>query len=198
MTMKYILEGKSPKPVDDILEWGKWFETADRRVARTKMWLDVEVSTVFLGLDHSFDRGAPILFETMIFGGKHHQYQERYYTWEEAEVGHRQTCILCEGNFFEFLYTLLQVAFGPRTRKGGKVNMEDQKWKARRRRTDRVHEILDGKISNRACMLIAREYLYGYQEKPLEELTDAELLGTKFIGPKTVAELRTVVPSPQQ
>ncbi len=75
--------------------------------------------------------------------------------------------------------------------------MEDQKWKTRRRRADRAHEILDGKISNRACMLIAREYLYGYQEKPLEELTDAELLGTKFIGPKTVAELRTVVPSPQ-
>ncbi len=116
MTTKYILEGKSPKPVDDILEWGKWFETADRYVEFTKMWLDVKVSTVFLGLDHSFDRGAPILFETMIFGGKQDQYQERYHTWEEAEVGHRQACMLSEGNFFEFLYTLLQVAFGPKRR----------------------------------------------------------------------------------
>ncbi|MBA7711956.1 hypothetical protein ES703_120924 [subsurface metagenome] len=75
--------------------------------------------------------------------------------------------------------------------------MEDPKWAASRKRADRVNEILDGKVSNRARMLITREYLYGWQEKPLEELTDAELLGTKFIGPKTVAELRTVVPAPK-
>ena len=117
--MNYILEGKSPKPVDDILEWAEWFETANRRVARTKMWLGVEVSTVFLGLDHSFDRGAPILFETMIFGGKQDEYQDRYHTWEEAEIGHRQACILSEGNFFQFLYTLLKVAFGPRVKERG-------------------------------------------------------------------------------
>ena len=67
--------------------------------------------------------------------------------------------------------------------------MEDQEWKTRRSRADHVDEILGGKISDRARMLIAREYLYGMQEKPLEELTDAELLGTMFIGPKTVAEL---------
>ena len=116
MTTKYILEGKSPKPVDDLLEWAEWFETANRRVARTKMWLGVEVSTVFLGLDYSFGRGPPVLFETMIFGGKQDQYQARYYTWAESEIGHRQACILSEGNFFEFLYTLLKVAFGPRAR----------------------------------------------------------------------------------
>ncbi len=117
MTLKYILEDKLPKPVDNILEWGKWFETAERHVSFTKMWLSVEVSTVFLGLDHSFDRGAPILFETMIFGGKQDEYQERYHTWEEADIGHRQACILSEGNFFQFLYTLLKVAFGSRVRK---------------------------------------------------------------------------------
>jgi len=76
--------------------------------------------------------------------------------------------------------------------------MENPKWEARRRRAHRVNEILDGKISDRARMLIVRDYLFGALEKPLEELTDAELLGTKFIGPRTVAELRTVVPSPQK
>ena len=30
----------------------------------------------------------PILFETMIFGGEHDQYQERYATREEAVEGH--------------------------------------------------------------------------------------------------------------
>lgn len=40
---------------------------------------DIYVSTVFLGLDHSFGSFGeckPVLFETMIFGGEHDQYQE--------------------------------------------------------------------------------------------------------------------------
>ena len=88
MTDKYILEGKTPKPIDDILEWAMWFETADRFVANITLPNKVQVSTVFLGLNHSFGGGTPILFETMIFGGKHNEYQERYATWEEAEAGH--------------------------------------------------------------------------------------------------------------
>lgn len=51
---------------------------------------DVHVSTVFLGLDHRFGEGEPILFETMIFGGKHDEYQERYCTWNEAAEGHKR------------------------------------------------------------------------------------------------------------
>jgi hypothetical protein len=78
----------------DILKWAAWFETASRIVRKTEKG-KVIVSTVFLGLDHSFEifNGSmkdykPILFETMIFGGEHDQYQERYATWEEAEAGH--------------------------------------------------------------------------------------------------------------
>ncbi len=89
-TGKFILEGKIPKAVEDIFEWGEWFEHADRRVAETSLPNEVRVSTVFLGLDHNFEEGKPILFETMIFGGKQDQYQERYHTWEEAEAGHEQ------------------------------------------------------------------------------------------------------------
>jgi hypothetical protein len=74
--------------------------------------------------------------------------------------------------------------------------LEDKEGAARRKRADRINEILGGKISNRARMLLSREYLYGFQEKPIEDLTDTELLASKFIGPKTVAELRTVVPAP--
>ena len=67
-------------------------ETADRHVAQTTLG-KVRVSTIFLGLDHSFIYGKkhkPILFETMIFGGKHDGYQERYAIWEEAEEGHKK------------------------------------------------------------------------------------------------------------
>lgn len=71
----------------DLMTWAKWFETADRKV-RLDVIGDVTVSTVFLSLDHSFGDGPPVLFETMIFGGPHDQYQERYCTWDEAVAGH--------------------------------------------------------------------------------------------------------------
>jgi hypothetical protein len=49
---------------------------------------DVSVSTVFLGLDHNFgEGGAPLLFETMVFGLPGEDCR-RYSTWAEAEEGH--------------------------------------------------------------------------------------------------------------
>lgn len=60
-------------------------------VSKTRLPNGIEVSTVFLGLDHSFNGGQPILFETMIFGGDEDGYQDRYYTWDEAVIGHLET-----------------------------------------------------------------------------------------------------------
>jgi hypothetical protein len=58
----------------------------------------VRVSTVFLGIDHRFQHkagdGGPLVFETMIFGGVHDGYQERYVSWREAEAGHRQAVLM--------------------------------------------------------------------------------------------------------
>lgn len=52
----------------------------------------VSVSTVFLGLDHSHcSPGPPILFETLVTGGRLDQTMLRYATWEEAEAGHAAT-----------------------------------------------------------------------------------------------------------
>ena len=66
------------------------FQPADkRRVARTELAGGaVEISTVFLWLDHSYGQGPPILFETMVFGGLLDEECERYSTWIEAEQGH--------------------------------------------------------------------------------------------------------------
>lgn len=85
----YILDGEIAKPVDDVIEWATYFETADRTVKKKKL-PDCDVSTVFLGMNHAFGDGTPILFETMIFGGEHDSYCERYSTWEEAEIGHQK------------------------------------------------------------------------------------------------------------
>ena len=89
----YILNGKIPIKCDNIILWAKWFEKVNRHVAETKK-NNITVSTIFLGMDHSFNSGEPLLFETMIFGGEHDEKQWRYSTWEDAEIGHKQACEL--------------------------------------------------------------------------------------------------------
>jgi hypothetical protein len=91
MSRCYKLDGHTPVVVDNLIEWATWFEDADRQVGLTDMGDGVRVSTVFLGLDHSFYGGAPILFETMVFGGPHDQLQKRCATWEEAAKLHEET-----------------------------------------------------------------------------------------------------------
>lgn len=97
MSAKYILnEHGEPARCDDLYAWSEWFEQSDaeRRIARDEVGDDVKVSTVFLGLDHSFGNAAPMLFETMIFGGPHDDYQERYATRDEAVAGHARAVAL--------------------------------------------------------------------------------------------------------
>lgn len=93
----YILgPGHVILPCISLLQWAAWMEKSDRHVARTEFDIGVIVSTVFLGLDHSFrDNGPPILFETMVFSDAS-DFEDlqciRYATWEEAEAGHEQMC----------------------------------------------------------------------------------------------------------
>lgn len=75
-------------PVADLIEWAIWFESAECQVAITLLD-DVMVSTIFLGMDHQHGEGDPLLFETMVFVGDGvHDRMNRYFIWEEAEVGH--------------------------------------------------------------------------------------------------------------
>lgn len=102
----FILVGKIAVP-SNMEGWSAWFEKAygtnETQVAFTKTDI-VEVSTVFLGINHNFrfDGSAPILFETMAFhkldtpknvlgheiewDGKECM---RCGTWEEAELQHK-------------------------------------------------------------------------------------------------------------
>lgn len=96
MSDHYILEGKNAVRTD-LMTWAAWLEKGERRVGQAEKD-GVRVSTVFLGLDHSFgNEPGPVLYETMIFGGPHDQYQERYRTWDEAEAGHKKACELAYG-----------------------------------------------------------------------------------------------------
>jgi len=88
MTDKYILDDNGePVPTADLQAWAAMFGDPRRIVSKSHSG-GVTVSTVFLGLDFSFGDGPPLLFETMIFGGPHDQYQERYTTRAEAIAGH--------------------------------------------------------------------------------------------------------------
>jgi len=73
----------------DLLTWARWFEDGDARRVALDTIGEARVSTVFLGIDHSFG-GPPLWFETMVFGGPHDQATFRYATWAEAEAGHAQ------------------------------------------------------------------------------------------------------------
>lgn len=84
----YILDGKTPVLEPDITKWAKWYEAADRTVAYTVVDTHEVVSTVFLGSDHQWGIGPPLLFETMVFGGNDDGFMSRYSTWQEAEQGH--------------------------------------------------------------------------------------------------------------
>ncbi|HDZ39795.1 MAG TPA: hypothetical protein ENH62_16225 [Marinobacter sp.] len=89
MTDRYILVNGKVKPEPDLLKWTAWFEAADRQVARTTCG-EYVVSTVFLGEDHSFGEGPPLIFETMVFplGEWNQQDMNRYSTLEQAKAGH--------------------------------------------------------------------------------------------------------------
>ncbi len=88
--MFYILdENKEPIQVD-VDVWCRWSEDIDnRRVAITGPEYGRRVSTIFLGTDHGFCGGKPILFESMLFDGSFEDKDsDRYCTYEEAVAGH--------------------------------------------------------------------------------------------------------------
>lgn len=98
MSNQYTLEGKVPTICKDITKWARWYEDIDNRiVAQTKIG-EVDISTVFLGIDHQYGKGPPLLFKTMIFGGEHDEYQNRCSTWEEAEASHQRAIRLIKGD----------------------------------------------------------------------------------------------------
>lgn len=93
---KWILdEAGNPVPEPDLLKWAKWFQEAGekRQVAFDQIGGDPtnSVSTVFLGLDHSFGMGKrKLIYETMVFGcGDRDNDTFRYETKEQALAGHK-------------------------------------------------------------------------------------------------------------
>lgn len=91
---KYILVDREPVPVpcEHLLLWADWMERARRRVALTQVG-PCTVSTVFLGLDHNYFGGPPLLFETMVFVPDDHT--------EVFELGGRKHELRTRSNFLD-------------------------------------------------------------------------------------------------
>lgn len=86
MSRYYGLDDR-PTTQEDGLTLYSDARNAERQVGRTQVG-DASVSTVHLVIDHSFGQGPPLIYETMIFGGEHDEFQTRYSTRSEAEAGH--------------------------------------------------------------------------------------------------------------
>lgn len=77
-----------------MLEWAKKFEDkVYSRVAETTLPNGTWISTVWMGRNHSYDGGPPLIFETMVFPSKDDigdMDMDRYSTLEDAMAGHIQ------------------------------------------------------------------------------------------------------------
>ncbi len=100
----YILDGKTPIPVESVTEWSEWMQTEGNKRVGIKNIGDVEISTVFLGLDHGFGGKDLILFETMVFGGSQVDYQERYKSSDSAVIGHNRICKMVKDSIMKNRY----------------------------------------------------------------------------------------------
>jgi hypothetical protein len=90
----YILDENNIPVRSTVTDVFKWLENnPEKKAVKQDHVGDVFISTVFLGLDHSFpwdEDKTPVLWKTMIFGGEHDQYQERYTSHKDALEGHKK------------------------------------------------------------------------------------------------------------
>ncbi len=92
--MHYILVDKKPVKITDLRVWKLFYLDKSRFIEQTMIG-KYKISTVFLGVDHNFGDGEPLLFETMVFDTSFNfksldEFSERYSSYEEAETGHKK------------------------------------------------------------------------------------------------------------
>lgn len=95
----FILDKDNNVVVADLMSASHWMEdNQDRRRVASTVLSDCHVSTVFLCINHQWDRnGPPLVFETMVFGGPSDGEYRRYATWDEAVKGHEEMVLsLCK------------------------------------------------------------------------------------------------------
>lgn len=90
--MEYYILNKKGNPIKaSEKRWLAWIK-ADHtnRVVGDDTIMKVRVSTVFMNAYTYTNSKGIVFFETMIFGGRHNHYIERYKTREQALRGHQR------------------------------------------------------------------------------------------------------------
>lgn len=107
--MYYILdENNNPIGTNNVIKWGRLMQLKEKIVKQENVD-NYFISTVFLGIDHSYDFGNPVLWETMIFrkdkdGSKElgsDIFHDRYSTYDEAIQGHKEAVKLVKSGKIE-------------------------------------------------------------------------------------------------
>lgn len=89
---RYILDANGQPVLEP--DWEKWAKSKSCGSSiKVTTLAGVRISTIFLGLDHNHCGGEPILWETMVFGGKLNQWQGRNHTREQALATHYKTVL---------------------------------------------------------------------------------------------------------
>jgi len=74
---------------DRMMEVESLLTDGEKRIVAKTRYGGVAVSTVFLPIDHNYTgKGPPVLWETMVFGGRHDEECRRYTSKEDAVRGH--------------------------------------------------------------------------------------------------------------
>lgn len=95
-TRLYALVEHEVVAVRDICAWAQWLHEADRAVEETTVG-GVVISTAFLAFDYYYSLDdPPLLFQTMVYGGRLHEVEAKYATWNEAVAGHAQMVALVQ------------------------------------------------------------------------------------------------------
>jgi hypothetical protein len=85
----YVLDAECRVVEADLMTWAHFFERIENRtVGWTQITSECVVSTVFLGINHQFGKGPPIVFETLVIGGPLDGEGWRYSSWDDANAGH--------------------------------------------------------------------------------------------------------------
>ena len=91
----YLDDEGNPQPCTDMVTYLAFWANPRRRMIARLEWKGIIVSTMFLGVNHQFLEGEPpILFETIVIGGRLDDYQLRYHTRDEAVEGHHAAVCL--------------------------------------------------------------------------------------------------------
>jgi hypothetical protein len=95
----YVLDASGhPRRESDIEVWADWMNGRDHTLAYTQVLDSVRVVTEFVGNDQRRTKdGAPLLWETIVFGGPHHLRTQRDANRVDALRSHEEAVSLARG-----------------------------------------------------------------------------------------------------